>query len=190
MYVNRILFCMAQPLSAISFCYFWVAVLSFFSQLFPFNDSTRLYQEHNKDCCRCCCCPFRVDGWKRLECATCGRVCFQKRFGKHPPYFKISEKVWRRKNNRTERKTPSLALEICEFLPKSYLDQLKAWNQSEVCFWRGPKTFIQCRQGRIQQPVVIKIFCIVTVDLQFSSYELIKITLTIQKQNFNISPSY
>ena len=147
--------------------------------------------------------------------------------------------MWRRKNNRTERKRPSLALEICEFLPKSCLDQLKAWNLSEVCFSRDPKTFIQCCQGRIQHPVVIKIFGIVffeavprklhdvsnnwsecadvsgfrlsyflfatqsyfqlvthilkaevIVDLQFSSYELIKITLTAQKQNFNISPSY
>ena len=47
-------------------------------------------------------------------------------------------------------------------LPKLLLDQFwKAWNQSEVCFWRGPKTFIQCCQGIIQHPVAIKIFCIV-----------------------------
>ena len=35
---------------------------SLFSQLFPFNDATLLYQEHNKDFCRRCCYAFRVDG--------------------------------------------------------------------------------------------------------------------------------
>ena len=36
-YINfhvQLLFCMAQPLSVISFCYFWVAVLSFFHNYF------------------------------------------------------------------------------------------------------------------------------------------------------------
>ena len=28
----------------------------FFSQLFPFNVFTLLYQEHIKHCCCCCCC--------------------------------------------------------------------------------------------------------------------------------------
>ena len=33
-----------------------------------------------------------------------------------------------RENKETERETPSLALGICEFYPKSFLDQLNAWN--------------------------------------------------------------
>ena len=51
---------MAQPLSAISFCYFWVAVLSFRHNYFLLlNDPTLLYQEHNSDYC-CCCCYFLI----------------------------------------------------------------------------------------------------------------------------------
>ena len=53
--ILQFLCCMAQPLGAISFCYFWVAVLSFFHSCFLLMSLHFLYQDHNKDCCCCCC---------------------------------------------------------------------------------------------------------------------------------------
>ena len=35
--------------------------------------------------------------------------------------------------------------------PNLFLDQLNAWNWSEIGLRRGPQTFIQCCQEKIQQ---------------------------------------
>ena len=35
--------------------------------------------------------------------------------------------------------------------PKLFLDQLIAWNKSEVGFQTGPQVFVECCQERIQQ---------------------------------------
>ena len=66
----------------------WLCCL--FSQLFPFNHSTLLYQEHNKGCCCCCrCCPLRGTVFKMSLASFFMCCCF---LGKPPmqPFFTLS----------------------------------------------------------------------------------------------------